>query len=365
MELARVFPALGIAGIVLAIGGLLIPLIIPAYGWLVSIIEGLALLCFIVFFAKHFRSFKTFSSRRSTRLGLNSILSILLVCAILGIVNFLTARHAVSWDFSETQHYTLTRQTYQILRNLSREVFITVFSHERSSGFRAYQDLLDTYSQETSMITVNVVDPEREPDIARKYEVTQLDTAVFESGAQKIYITKPSEGEMTNALLRVTKDHKKRILFLIGHGEKNFMNQDSSGFSRARDALLKQGYEVDRLSLLQEQTIPENTAVLVLASPNQAIPQDEQAHIQDYLNGGGRLLLLIDPQAEERLNNLTGHWGVRLGNGILVDERDRLGRGSPTALLIRSFTTHDITEDFTVPILLPVSRYIEFDCCPR
>ena len=43
-----------------------------------------------------------------------------------------------------------------------------------------------------------------------------------------------------------------------------------------------------------------------------------------------------------------------------MDEQDRLGRGSPTALLVRSFTTHDITEDFTIPILLPVSRYIEF-----
>ena len=54
-------------------------------------------------------------------------------------------------------------------------------------------------------------------------------------------------------------------------------------------------------------------------------------------------------------------WGIALGKGIVVDERDRLGRGSPTALLIRTFTGHDITEDFTVPILLPVSRYIDFD----
>jgi ABC-type uncharacterized transport system involved in gliding motility auxiliary subunit len=68
-----------------------------------------------------------------------------------------------------------------------------------------------------------------------------------------------------------------------------------------------------------------------------------------------------DPGSQTSLTPLLSPWGIQLGTGILADEQDRLGRGSPTALLVRTFTTHDITEDFTTPILFPVSRPVTFD----
>ena len=61
------------------------------------------------------------------------------------------------------------------------------------------------------------------------------------------------------------------------------------------------------------------------------------------------------------MDPLLSQWGIQLGTGILADEQDRLGRGSPTALMVRTFTTHDITENFTTPIIFPVSRSVTFD----
>jgi len=357
MEITRVFSILGLIGLLLALTGL-VGFSMPV--WLVSSLEGIALLCLLGYFIVHYQSVKTFSTRRATRLGFTSLLSLLLAMGIVVMVNVLAARHAPQWDLSETHAFTITNQTYQVLNALDRDVTVTVFAHEGSPHFAGYRDLLRTYTAGTARISVTFVDPEREPVMAQKYHVTRIDTAVFESGSQKVYLTEPSEKDITNALLRVSRDHQKRIVFLKGHGEKSLFDQERTGFSRAKDALEKQGYEIQSLSFTEE-TLPSDTTVLVVASPVRSIPDHDQRLIQDYLTKGGRLLLLLDPRTGQGLHKLMNGLGLRLGAGILVDERDHLGRGSPTALLIRTFTAHDITEDFTIPLLLPVSRYLEFD----
>ncbi len=360
MEISRLLPVLGISGGILAFAGLIAPFVLPNATWLTTVCESLALLCFITLFLFHFQKIKSFSQQRATRLGLNSVIAVVLVGAIVVIMNFLAARHAPEWDFSETQHFTLSRQTYQVLRKLEQPVSIKVFAHERSPKYAAFHDLLTTYSKETDKVTVDFIDPEREPELAKKYSISQIDTAVIESPIQQLYLNDPSENEVTNALLRVTQSTRKGIVFLTGHGEKGLTDQQSSGLSRARDALTKQGYDIDTIPKMTEEHGRE-TAVIVLASPQEPVTEPELTYLQQYLQTGGHLLLLADPQNNDSVQPLTDAWGVTLGKGIVVDEEHRLGRGSPTALQIRTFTGHDITDEFTVPILLPVSRHIDFD----
>ena len=360
MELTRLFPVFGIVGGILAVIGLLLPFFVPQAVWIGTLLSVLAVLFLGIYLSVHFKSLRAYSARRSTRLGVTSIVGFVLATAIVVIVNFLSARHAPQWDLSETQYFTLASQTYQVLRELPRDVAIKVFAHQGSPAFRAFRDLLMTYAGESSKLSVKYIDPDRQPDLARTYGITRIDTAVLESGGQKIYLTQASEAEMTNALLRVTRDGKKQLVFVSGHGERSVLDQQPPGFFRARDLLMKQGYQVDTRSFAGEDTLPEKTQVLILASPQQPISQEVQTRMTRFVNRGGRLLLLVDPQDTEVLDLFVAQWGISLGGGIVVDERDRLGRGSPTALLIRTFTTHDITENFTVPILFPVSRYIEF-----
>lgn len=360
MELTRLFRALGIVGGILAVVGLLIPVFVRQAEWIVTVLEILALICLGTYLSAHFQSLKAFSARRSTRLGFNSILGLILATAIAVIMNFLAVRHAPQWDLSETQHFTLARQTYQVLGQLPRDVAIKVFAHQGSPAFRAFRDLLKTYAEESSKLSVKFIDPDRQPDMARTYGIARIDTAVLESGDQKIYLTRASETEMTNGLLRVTRDSKKQLVFLTGQGERSLFDHQPPGFARARDLLVKQGYQVDTTSLSGQQELPENTKVLVLASPQQPLPQEVKTRISRFVSTGGRLLVLVDPQDTEVLDLFTAQWGISFGKGVVVDERDRLGGGSPTALLLRTFTTHDITKNFTIPILFPVSRYIDF-----
>ncbi len=357
----RYSKAIGMAGGLLAGAGLIVYSLAPESLWLVTLCEGLALILLIAFFVIRFESLKAFSARRSTRLGFSNALLVVLLVGILVIANFLATRHSKRLDLSETQHFTLAPQTYKVIRGLSREVKVTVFSQERSQGYNTYHDLLEGYRHESDRIKVEFVDPERRPGVARQYGIARTDTAVLESGPQTTRVTAPSEAELTGALIRVSKDGKKRLLFLEGHGERGLENGERDGFGLVKEALTKQGYDVSSISLLKETAVPEDTSVLVIGGPRRPITAEEKDRIVRYLGAGGHLLILIDPDSQAGLDDLLRRWGVELGPGVLVDLQDRVAQGDLTALLVRTFTEHEITQDFTFAVLFPVSRHLTFN----
>jgi ABC-type uncharacterized transport system involved in gliding motility auxiliary subunit len=352
---------LGVIGMVLAVAGAVGYSLAPEKLWLVTLLEGSALLCLIFFVVVHFMSLKAFSARRSTRMGANSLLMILLLIGILAIVNFLAARHSIRWDLSETQNFSLAPQTHRVLRSLSREVLITVFTREKDPGYQAYKERLDSYRQASLKISVEFVDPERQPKIAQNYGISRTDTAVFESAGHTVRVTAPSEVELTGALIRVSQDSKKRVLFLEGHGEPSLDDRERTGLSAAKEILIKQGYDVGTLSLLKEEAVPDRTAILVVAGPRRPVTPDEQERIHHYVEKGGHLLLLIDPDTQADLNPLLNQWGLGVGPGALVDLQDRLAQGDLTSLLVRTFTEHEITQDLSAAVLFPLARHITFD----
>jgi ABC-type uncharacterized transport system involved in gliding motility auxiliary subunit len=361
MAISSLMPLLGILGAVLALSGVVLSEIDPSRPGTVATLEGLGLLCLSMYLVGNWKRLKTFSTQRSTILGFHSILAIVLMIGILVIVNFLVVRHGGRWDFSETQRFSLAPQTFQVLGQLKQDVHIRVFAHERSPGFGAYRDLLNTYSHVSPHILVTFVDPEKEPQLARELDITKVDTAVFQSGRQTIQVTRPTEANLTSALIRVTKDEKKRIVFLEGHGERRIQDHESGGLSFLKERLETQGYEVGREIFTNDAAPLEGATIVIVAGPREPVSKTETEHIKNFVETGGRVLLLIDPQTTSGLQSMLAQWGLKLGPGIIVDPEDRVSQGSPTALLVRRFTTHAITQGFTAPILLPVSQDVSFD----
>ncbi|WP_455378478.1 GldG family protein [Petrachloros mirabilis] len=352
---------LGIIGITIAVAGMIGYSLSPDKLWFVTLAEAIALACLTIFFIVHFETFKAFSTRRSTRLGANSLLMVLFFIGILAVVNFLAARHSVRWDLSENKNFSLASQTHRVIRSLPRDVKITVFTREKDPGFQAYKERLDSYRQASSKITVEFVDPERQPKVAQNYGVTRTDTAIFESGTQTIRVTNPSEAELTGALIRVSKDDKKRILLLEGHGEHSVDDRERTGFSQAKEILTKQGYEVGTISLLAQSAVPNGTEILAVVGPNKPITGDELDRIHAYVEKGGHLLLMVDPETQADISSLLSRWGVSFGPGVLVDLQDRLAEGDLTALLVRTFTEHEITQDLNAAVLFPLAQHISFN----
>jgi ABC-type uncharacterized transport system involved in gliding motility auxiliary subunit len=339
----RLTSSLGILGAILATAGFVLYIRTPHRTVAIASLEAVAVACLTIFLITHFDLFREFSRRRPVRLGFNSAVIVLLFAVILGILNFLAARHDVRWDFSETKRFTLAPQTARALHDLPRDVKITVFTNEKGqSGL--YKDLLDNYQARSSKLAVEFVDPEKKPGVARRYGITRLDTAVFESGKQETRVTAPTEQEVTNGLLRVTRDVKKNIYFLSGHAEHQLDDSSETGYAFLKKALEQQGYTVRSLSLYESKMIPPDASLLVLGGPRRPVLNQEQALIADYVKNGGRLLLMVDPGSKAGLEGLMASWGLKIDSRIVLDEQKILN-GDLTMPVVSNYGTHEITQD--------------------
>ena len=351
---------LGVSGFVLAVAGVALKDLALVPTWGVNGIAALALGCLIAFFILHFETVKTFSNQRSTRLGFNSILMVLLFLGILEFINFLNARYPLRIDLSESQQFTIAPQTGNVLDNLSERITITAFSREGSKGEARYRDLLDTYQYRTNQIAYTIADPDKKPALARKHGITKIDTAILESGGRTAEVTAPTEQELTNAIIRVTRTAKTAVRFLVGHGEPGLDDAGKQGYSMLSAAIDNQGYDVSAVSVIEDAEPSDHTSVLVIAGPRSLFTDEELELVRKYILKKGRLLLLLDPslrpETSTGLEPLLAIRGVSFGNGVIMDPESRLSGAEFTIPLVTSYPEHGITRKFDLATFFPIAR---------
>src|SRR5690606_21766245 len=92
-----------------------------------------------------------------------AVVNVLLVLGLAFQVNYLSYRHYERWDWTESSLYTLSDRSEAVLRELDRPVTIWVLLSESEPGFAELRNLLARYLAESDHITVEYVDPDRDP----------------------------------------------------------------------------------------------------------------------------------------------------------------------------------------------------------
>src|SRR2546429_5479705 len=88
-----------------------------------------------------------------------------------------------------------------------------------------------------------------------------------ETKARSEKVLDPEEEKLTNGLLKVTREGKRIVYVVQGHGEHELGNSERAGFSEAKGALEKSNYEVKPLVLAREGKVPADAAVVIIAGP--------------------------------------------------------------------------------------------------
>ncbi len=284
-----------------------------------------------------------------------------LFCVFLGIlifVNILSSRHKHRFDFTSSGIFTLAPQTQKIVSNLPREVTMTAFFQSESPTKAEFKNLMDGYLGLSDKIKLTFVDPDKNPAIVKQYGVTTYGTVALESGTQETKVQNPSEENMSNAILKVVKDEKKKIYFLEGHGERVPDNTEGQGYSTAKKALERDGFQVEQLLLLQAGKVPDDADALVIAGPEKPVHPQEQKALEDFLQSGGSIFLLIDPQTTSGLEKFLARWGIELQEDIVIDPMSKMFGGDYAAPVVSQYMMHDITKDFALPTIFPVLRSV-------
>jgi ABC-type uncharacterized transport system involved in gliding motility auxiliary subunit len=305
-----------------------------------------------------------FWAQRSTEAGANALVSALAVLAILGLVNFLAVRYASRVDLTENQIFTLAPQSQQVVQSLDNPTRIVIFDPVPNPQDR---QLLESYRQVGGQFNFAYVNPYNDPRQAQEFGATQTGMVFLESGANRRFLQnigpneRLSERSLTNALDQVVSDRALTVYFTQGHQEFAFDGSET-GFLQAATALEDKSALVQPLDLSQTGQVPDDASLVVVAGPAAEFFEAEVEALATYLNGGGSLLLLIDPNTSPGLDSLLDPWGVTLDDRIVLDTSGQgqlVGLG-PAAPLVTDYGDHPITRDFRngrsfFPLVRPVN----------
>lgn len=297
--------------------------------------------------------------------NLNSLAVVILAGVLVVMIGFVALRNPLRFDLSERTYYQLSEKTLNLLDALDQAVNVTVFFQEENDLYFDIENLLEEYQYHNRTISVEWVDPSRDParmeKLANQYGLTEAQVVVFDIGGKSkvvrqidladvqvvagrqepVMTTFKGEQAFSSAIQGLLQGETPVVYFLIGHGEHRITDFDPlSGLSGIRESVLRDNLEVEELVLSGENNVPEDAAALVVAGPASKMSTVEVEMIEEYLNHSGRVMIMLDALKETGLEDLLRRWGVALREDIVVDPENTL-KGSDVH--IRRYNVHPIS----------------------
>lgn len=310
--------------------------------------------------------------------GSYSLVISVMVLALLIVANIFVSALPTSmtkYDISSTKLYSITSNTKVVVNALEQDVTI-YWIVQAGEEDDVIENLLGKYESLSDHISVVKRNPDVYPTFAEQYtdEDVPNNSLVVESGDRyryisydDIYVSESNvysysystsfdgEGAITSAIDYVVTEDLPQLYVLQGHGEAEL----PSTFS---DQLEKENYEVNTLSLLTVDEVPEEADCILIYAPSTDLSEEEVTMLQDYVSGGGKLMVSAGTTENGSLPNLYSlleNYGITAAEGIVVeDDREHYAFGMPYVLM-PDIASSDITDSLTEEnyyVLMPIAQ---------
>lgn len=293
------------------------------------------------------------SGKQALRGGTYSLAVTAVVLAILIAVNVFVSvlpASATKLDISASKLYSITSNTKAVVNNLTQDVTLYwVVQADKEDS--VIENLLSKYDSLSDHIQVEKKNPDVYPTFAAQYtdETVPNNSIIVVSGDRSRYISYndiyvqtsdmyaysyttsfDGEGAITSAIDYVVTETLPRMYVLEGHGETEL----PASFA---DAVEKENVQTQSLSLLTEDSVPEDAACVTIYAPQSDISQEEAEMLRSYTEKGGKLLVIAGPVKGAELTNLYSlltDYGVEPVEGIVVEsDREHYAFGYPYVLM--------------------------------
>ena len=111
-----------------------------------------------------------------------------------------------------------------------------------------------------------------------------------------------------------TCDNLERNIYSTGEREYSFIHN----YKLSYGALINLGFNIDTISL-ENENIPADIDVLVVADPKTEFSSLARQKIEKYIDDGGNIVFTGEPGKQQMLNPLLRKMGVEMLDGILVE----------------------------------------------
>ena len=278
---------------------------------------------------------------------------ILITIALNAFVSVLADKVSLQVDLTANGIYEMSEQTSEFLKayDTPTEIYFLASEAGQDGAVQILQTLLEQYKVKNSNIKLTNINISENPTFGKKYvtdgqslydgsviidagerfRVLTL-TDLYDINTQTNGVTGiKAESKITSALKYVSSDRQFTVYFVNGHNE-----MDLKG---AKTKLAEENYITKDLSL-QNEEIPEDATMLVIAAPLDDLTPAELAKLDVYLKNGGHAQFLFDPNGSG-LTNIYDYlkgWGITINDNLVVedDTSKLLSLGNTSMFLVES-----------------------------
>ncbi len=264
--------------------------------------------------------------------------------------------------------------TLALVRGLGEPVRAILFYPRVNEVLEELRPYFDRLASQSEQFSYEVRDHALAPELARRHRISGNGLIAFVKGqegkeqVEKLDIGEKLEwarrklrtldGRVQKTLSRLVR--VRRLVYLTaGHREHSSGGADGDPpGARLRDlmdAFARSNIETRPLGMAQglARQVPDDAPMVMAVGPREPFLPEEAESLRRYLEQGGRLVLMIDPDVEHGLDPVLRFAGLRLREGVLASE---------THFLRRSFSAADRVNVYTNrygahPVVTTVSRH--------
>ena len=212
-----------------------------------------------------------------------------------------------------------------------------------------------------------MIDPEREPQEADRFGVTEPGVLAARCGAEKAqspWKRRPAfdEGAITSLILKVARPSGHRLYAVTGHGEPEVDDLETAdGLGAVAEALRDDNIEIlPAVPRRRRASSRRCRGGRSSPAPSRPLIPHELDALRTYLAKGGRLLALIDPGPDVGLAPLLADYKLALEDTMIVDREEIAFLGARLGLdpIVEEFPPHPITRGFKQRMRLSQARSI-------
>lgn len=285
---------------------------------------------------------------------LQNALFTVLFLGVFGLLAWLSNQYSFQSDWTENNRNSLSAPSIQLLQKLEKPIEVTAFTSENAILRRQISELVAKYSRHKTDVSLTFINPDLRPDQAREEGITSDGELIIRYNGRRESLQQLNEQALSNAIQRLANSNERWVVFLTGHGERSPAGNANFDLGLFTNELKKKGINSQSINLIATPSIPHNTSLLVIADPKVALLDGETELITQYINKGGAILILVEPNQTPHAKPITDLFGISLLPGIVVDATTQLfGIDDPTFALVTEYPNHLATQHLQAMSLFP------------
>ncbi len=293
------------------------------------------------------------SSGKRFAIGVNVVVQVFIVMFIVALINFISFRRFVRWDFTRDQKFALSTQTKNLLGTLQKPVKAIVYFAGGGAAGQIAPDvmtLLKEYEYASHRkLSAEIVDPyrnlSRAKELAEKYRFAGEENIVildydgkskFVNAQDMVEMDQMNpmmpvapqvrgfkgEAALTAAILELVEGKPQKLYLTTGHGEPDVAlggrPEKPDDVTVLGEYFKRSNIKFDKIKLLDVERVPEDATALVVFGPRQDLSEREIELLDNYWRNKGRILVMLSGTKTPRLNAWLTNAGVKPGEGRLL-----------------------------------------------